>query len=541
MNYEISYYTEIEPEIITLKSDKRYYVAGMVSTISPDLANDVITMDAQKQLYTQIKSAIDKGGFITGDLEHMVFYDEKGQALEFPKVRDERGNLIIPEIKFVDVELKSNGVWAKAEVNRYHPNFRTIWKSIEEGFLNGFSIAVRPLEKITKRLNGVMTDFVSSLKLINITLTGTPCNTDATMAPVLKSYLNRSDNMLKHKYIRREGSAGDYTYYYKDAEGKETSSKDEPQDDENPSHFTHSERAEIADKVKKEASSKQLKRLENLTSEDERKFLKLISKEELVNSDTIQDALDKADSGNNKESSSKEDKEKMKDNFYKDIKDGMSISKLSHKYGFEPSTLRQTKEYGFAWGSGKSMEESMIYSLEKNKGAIAEMLRLSYYKEYDDNKDIIKKTNTYQNKTGDIMEDTELKSAYEKLTDAQKKEYDALDSDDAKKEYLAKCNTDTDTEKKSTEAKEDSNPEDKSVELKSELTILKSEFVVLKSELEKSNTANTELKSQITGLNDRLAKIEGQTIKKSLASDKSVMLGVDSNIKLSEKSVFDLL
>lgn len=207
-NQEVSYYSEIQPEIITLKSDKRYYVQGYISTTAMDLANDVLTMDAQKDLYNQIMSAIAKGGFITGDIEHMVFYDEFGKELAFPKVRDEKGNMIIPEIKFIDARLTDKGVWAKAEVNKYHPNFNSIWKSIEEGYLNGFSVAVRAVESITQKINGVMVDLISKIKLINVTMTGTPCNPEALMQPVLKSLIKSTKNMngdiMKYEELSEE-------------------------------------------------------------------------------------------------------------------------------------------------------------------------------------------------------------------------------------------------------------------------------------------------------------------------------------------------
>jgi hypothetical protein len=203
-NLEAVYYTEIEPEIITLKSDKRYYVQGYISTIDKDLVNDVLTIEAQKDLHSQIQGVITKGGFITGDIEHMVFYDEKGQQLNFPKVRDERGNLIIPELKFVQSELREKGVWVKAEVNKHLPNFKTIWKSIEDGFLNGFSVAVNALETVTKRVNNEMVNYISRLKLLNITMTGTPCNQNALMAPVLKSLIKTGDIMDEEKTVVAE-------------------------------------------------------------------------------------------------------------------------------------------------------------------------------------------------------------------------------------------------------------------------------------------------------------------------------------------------
>lgn len=334
-NIEAVYYTEIQPEIITLKSDKRYYVQGYISTTDIDLANEVLTENAQKDLHNQIQTIIKSGGFITGDIEHMVFYDDNGKALSMPKVRDSSGSLIIPEMKIIDSELRDKGVWVKSEINRNHPNFNTIWKNIEEGFLNGFSVAVKAITTITKKINNEWVNLIDKIKLINVTMTGTPANPNALMSPVLKSL------------------------------------------------------------------------------------------------------------------------------------------------------IQETK--------------------------------------------------------GDLME-------YDKLTDEQKKEYDALENDEDKKAFLKKCG-ESDSVKKSIEHQEEvsDEKEDKEEnkeevpELKSALTTLKSEITTLKSNLEQLNTYNSELKTELKAVAERLEKIESQPIKKSLVADKSKMLGSFENTSMKEYNAIDLI
>lgn len=335
-NIEAVYYTEIQPEIITLKSDKRYYVQGYISTTDIDLANEVLTENAQKDLHNQIQTIIKSGGFITGDVEHMIFYDDNGKALSMPKVRDSSGSLIIPEMKIIDSELRDKGVWVKAEINRNHPNFNTIWKNIEEGFLNGFSVAVKAITTITKKINNEWVNLIDKIKLINVTMTGTPANPNALMSPVLKSLI--------------------------------------------------------------------------------------------------------------------------------------------------------------------------------------------------------------QDKKGDLME-------YDKLTDEQKKEYDALENDEDKKAFLKKCG-ESDSVKKSLENQAENkndvedDKEDKKEdvpELKSALTTLKSEITTLKSNLEQLNTYNSELKTELKAVAERLEKIESQPIKKSLVADKSKMLGSFENTSIKEYNAIDLI
>lgn len=408
-NLEAVYYTELEPEIITLKSDKRYYVQGYISTIDKDLVNDVLTIEAQRDLHNQIQEVIKKGGFITGDVEHMVFYDENGEQLNYPKVRDEKGNLIIPELKFVESELRDNGVWVKAEVNKHLPTFKTIWKSIEDGFLNGFSVAVNAIETVTKRVNNEMVNFISKLKLLNITMTGTPCNPNARMQPVLKSLINGENMILKHKYIRREGKPGDYTYYYKDEQGKETSSKDEP-DEQTKNKIDKEERQkkhkEIANKIEKVASDQQKMVLYTMQSGDEFLFLQSMSKEKEITRDTIDYHLKLQI---DPERGIMEDQDNELLNYAKD-KGWVEYNKEDDRYYL--TTDKPTK---------KSIYTN-LKKLEGGKMGEEQKLFLKPDEEVNDNVDTeTPETETETNETEEPKENVELKSAIISLKSELKK------------------------------------------------------------------------------------------------------------------------
>lgn len=189
-NYSFSF----EPVELTTKGVKRYLIKGYFSTIDEDLANEVVTMEGQKDILSQIRNRI-----ITLDAEHETYYDKDGNPLSKPTSN-------IPLGKVIDAELTKKGVYGIVELNKDSPRFKNIWESIKNGFLHAFSVAFYPLEAIKKKVGNIFKSYVNRLNLINITLTGAPMNPYATFTPVMKSVLlktlknvNEEDNMDEEK------------------------------------------------------------------------------------------------------------------------------------------------------------------------------------------------------------------------------------------------------------------------------------------------------------------------------------------------------
>jgi phage head maturation protease len=162
---------------IELKGEKKYFIEGYISTTDPDLSNEVVTRDAQRDIVSQCLKHI-----ITMDVEHEEFYKD-GQVTGKPQ------NLRIPVAKIVEAELRDSGVWVKAEINQASDRFQNIWGSIKGGFLHSFSIAFYPLKAVTKNIGNQVLKFIDSLSLINVTLTGSPVNPNASFAPVMKAVM----------------------------------------------------------------------------------------------------------------------------------------------------------------------------------------------------------------------------------------------------------------------------------------------------------------------------------------------------------------
>ena len=177
---------------VNLKGEKKYYIEGYASTIDEDKAGEIINYEAQEDMLAQIKTQN-----ITLDVEHSEWYDDAGNVLNKPK------NTTIPVAKVVSAELRERGVWIKAEVNRNIPSFRSVWNSIKEGFLKAFSVAFYPVAKAGKE--------ISKLNLVNITLTGSPVNPNATFSVAMKSakaFLDQqkqeADKMSEQEIVKKD-------------------------------------------------------------------------------------------------------------------------------------------------------------------------------------------------------------------------------------------------------------------------------------------------------------------------------------------------
>ncbi len=193
-----TYTMKFEPYEVIQKKEKKYIIEGYVSTIDEDLSSETVTMSAQRDIYNQIKERIDNAT-VTGDEEHEIYTSADGYFEDS-----------IPKLKFIDAELTDKGVWVKAEVNKYHPNFESVWGSIKEKYLNSFSITFIPTEAIKKRIGDTWKSFINKLNLLNITLTGNPMNPNATFNPVMKSAINNyQDSFNTSKKTNTNSNKGD--------------------------------------------------------------------------------------------------------------------------------------------------------------------------------------------------------------------------------------------------------------------------------------------------------------------------------------------
>lgn len=162
---------------VELKGEKRFFIEGFISTTDPDKSNEVLTLKAQQDIVDQCMN-----GTITMDVEHEEWYKEGRQ-------QNKPSNTRIPVAKIVEAQIKGNGVWVKAEINKHSDRFDNVWGSIKEGFLHSFSVAFYPMAAVTKNVSGQILKFIDALSLVNVTLTGSPINASAKFTPVMKAAL----------------------------------------------------------------------------------------------------------------------------------------------------------------------------------------------------------------------------------------------------------------------------------------------------------------------------------------------------------------
>jgi len=168
---------------VNLKGEKKFYIEGYASTIDEDKAGEILDITAQQDICNQMQ-----GTNITMDIEHEEWYDANGNILQRPK------NEKIPVAKIVNAELRPRGTWVKAEINTNINSFKQVWGSIKDGFLKAFSVAFYPVEKVGS--------VIKHLNLVNVTLTGSPVNPNATFAVSMKSaaaWLDSQENLKAEK------------------------------------------------------------------------------------------------------------------------------------------------------------------------------------------------------------------------------------------------------------------------------------------------------------------------------------------------------
>lgn len=170
-------------EELGTKGGKKYYVTGYISTDEVDRANEIVTKGCMKSMLQQIKT-----GNVKLDVEHSTFTGEND----------------IPVGKILDADIDDTGLWVKAEINRHHEKFKSIWNSVQEGFLDAFSIAYNVLDYANEVINGGKVTILKSIELLNVAITGNPVNRGAKMTESFYKSTAYMKNMEETKMSEEE-------------------------------------------------------------------------------------------------------------------------------------------------------------------------------------------------------------------------------------------------------------------------------------------------------------------------------------------------
>ena len=163
-----------------LKSNEGDYVSGYISTGDLDLVKDIVTPDCMTDMLEQMKDRS-----IKIDIEHEAFRGKSGVEKEINKT-------IIPIAKIENAVLETRGIKVKTKLNRYNKRYDEVKGSIEDGFLDAFSIAYIPEKVSTEIKNGEKIRRLEKVTLLNVAYTGNPVNSGAQFTDIMLKSMNDS-------------------------------------------------------------------------------------------------------------------------------------------------------------------------------------------------------------------------------------------------------------------------------------------------------------------------------------------------------------
>jgi len=186
--------TPLNVNIVNLKGEEHLFVEGDISTNDIDLVNDVMTKECQESMQKQIME-----GSLKLDLEHEAFRGESHEEKEIAKTKIPAGKLIDSTVKDLGDDRFSTRV--KGEINRHNPNYKAIKGNLTEGYLDAFSVAFLPTDVTYDIKDGERVRMLNDVKLLNVALTGNPCNTKAQLNDI---FMKSMDAVEEYKRMKKE-------------------------------------------------------------------------------------------------------------------------------------------------------------------------------------------------------------------------------------------------------------------------------------------------------------------------------------------------
>jgi len=196
MNQEASFTftTPLNVNLIEIKGEEHLFVEGDISTNDLDLVNDIMTKGCQESMQKQIME-----GSLKLDLEHEAFRGETHEEKEINKTKIPAGKLIDSTVKDLGEDRFSTRV--KGEINRHNPNYVSIKGNLVEGYLDAFSVAFLPTDVTYDMKDGERIRMLNDVKLLNVALTGNPCNTKAQLNEI---FTKSMDAVEEYKRMKAE-------------------------------------------------------------------------------------------------------------------------------------------------------------------------------------------------------------------------------------------------------------------------------------------------------------------------------------------------
>ncbi|WP_456478132.1 HK97 family phage prohead protease [Geoglobus ahangari] len=154
-------------------SEKNVYVEGYASAAVKDLDDEIITEEALKTAAEELKQ----------EPYNKIFLNHKYDDIPIGKIVD-------AAVKTVD-EVKK--LWIRVVLNKAHPMFETVYRSLKDGFLDAFSIGFKALERAGNKIR--------RLKILEVSLVGIPANPEATVDTVYEKMFRPSEDDILVKGV----------------------------------------------------------------------------------------------------------------------------------------------------------------------------------------------------------------------------------------------------------------------------------------------------------------------------------------------------
>lgn len=180
----------MQHNVIDSKGDKKYYVTGYISTGEKDRVGDIVTPECLDDMVNQLKSNV-----IKVDVEHEALKNSPN---------------IIPIGKIEEVKRDEKGVWVKVLLNSALDRFKEVWKSIQDGFLDHFSITYKPKKAIDRQSAAGKERLLQLVEIVNVAMTGIPANLGAKMTESFaKSLESIKEPTMAEKMEKKEDAQPD--------------------------------------------------------------------------------------------------------------------------------------------------------------------------------------------------------------------------------------------------------------------------------------------------------------------------------------------
>ena len=180
-------------ETVEIKGQQRLFLEGIISSTHLDLVNDIVTKNCLESMQKQI---ISKN--LKLDIQHEAFRGDSQEEKEINKTTIPAGKMFDATVQAI--EKNQFALIVKSELNPFRENYEEIKGSVQEGFLDAYSIAFLPTKEITKEVNGKIVRLLDDVILLNVALTGNPVNTHAANQEVfMKAILSLEDYKKEKK------------------------------------------------------------------------------------------------------------------------------------------------------------------------------------------------------------------------------------------------------------------------------------------------------------------------------------------------------